>query len=67
MGSVVVIGGTAGIGRGIAEQYAERGGSVALTGRNATTAEVIDASVFLLENGSVNGVDLRIDGGWREH
>jgi hypothetical protein len=39
-----------------------------LTGQTATTAEVvIDASVFLLESGSVNGVDLRIDRGWREH
>jgi hypothetical protein len=28
--------------------------------------EVVGASVFLLENGAVNGVDLRIDGGWRE-
>ncbi|GIF71434.1 SDR family NAD(P)-dependent oxidoreductase [Asanoa siamensis] len=36
-----------------------------LTGRLATMAEVVDASVFLLENGSVNGVDLVIDGGWR--
>jgi hypothetical protein len=28
-------------------------------------AEVVDASVFLLENGSANGVDLVLDGGWR--
>jgi hypothetical protein len=39
-----------------------------LTGQTATTAEVvIDASVFLLESGSVNGGDLRIDRGLREH
>ncbi len=26
--------------------------------------EVVDASVFLLENGGVNGVNLDVDGGW---
>jgi hypothetical protein len=26
--------------------------------------EVADASVFLLENGGVNGVNLDVDGGW---
>jgi NAD(P)-dependent dehydrogenase (short-subunit alcohol dehydrogenase family) len=36
-----------------------------LTGRLATMADVVAASVFLLENGSVNGVDLTVDGGWR--
>lgn len=36
-----------------------------LTGRLATMAEVVEASVFLLENGAVNGVDLVVDGGWR--
>jgi NAD(P)-dependent dehydrogenase (short-subunit alcohol dehydrogenase family) len=36
-----------------------------LTGRLATMAEVVQASVFLLENGGVNGVDLVVDGGWR--
>jgi NAD(P)-dependent dehydrogenase (short-subunit alcohol dehydrogenase family) len=34
------------------------------TKRLATMAEVVDASVFLLENGGVNGVNLYIDGGW---
>lgn len=33
-------------------------------GRLATMAEIVDASVFLLENGAVNGVDLLVDGGW---
>jgi len=33
-------------------------------GRLATMADIVDASVFLLENGSVNGVDLIVDGGW---
>lgn len=36
-----------------------------LTGRLATMAEVVDASVFLLDNRGVNGVDLVVDGGWR--
>lgn len=36
-----------------------------LTGRLATMTDVIDASVFLLENNGVNGVDLAVDGGWR--
>jgi NAD(P)-dependent dehydrogenase (short-subunit alcohol dehydrogenase family) len=36
-----------------------------LTGRLATMAQVVEASVFLLENGAMNGVDLVVDGGWR--
>lgn len=36
-----------------------------LTGRLATMADVVGASAFLLENSSVNGVDLVVDGGWR--
>jgi NAD(P)-dependent dehydrogenase (short-subunit alcohol dehydrogenase family) len=34
------------------------------TGRLTTMADVVDASTFLLENRSVNGVNLYIDGGW---
>jgi NAD(P)-dependent dehydrogenase (short-subunit alcohol dehydrogenase family) len=34
------------------------------TKRLATMADVVDATVFLLENGSVNGVNLYVDGGW---
>jgi len=34
------------------------------TGRLATMADVVDATVFLLENRSVNGIDLYVDGGW---
>ncbi len=34
------------------------------TGKLATTADVVDATVFLLENQSVNGVNLFVDGGW---
>lgn len=36
-----------------------------LTGRLATMADVVEAAVFLMENNSVNGVDLAVDGGWR--
>ena len=34
------------------------------TGRLAQKDEVVDAAVFLLENGAVNGVELIVDGGW---
>ena len=34
------------------------------TGQLATMAEVVDATVFLLENRAINGVNLYIDGGW---
>jgi NAD(P)-dependent dehydrogenase (short-subunit alcohol dehydrogenase family) len=33
-------------------------------GRLVTTEEVVGASMFLLENGAVNGVSLEVDGGW---
>lgn len=44
-GAVVVIGGTAGIGREIAKRYAERGRDVVLTGRDADRAAKIAAEV----------------------
>jgi NAD(P)-dependent dehydrogenase (short-subunit alcohol dehydrogenase family) len=34
------------------------------TGRLVTMAQVVDATVFLLENQGINGVNLAIDGGW---
>lgn len=34
------------------------------TKRLATMADIVDATVFLLENRSVNGVNLYVDGGW---
>jgi NAD(P)-dependent dehydrogenase (short-subunit alcohol dehydrogenase family) len=34
------------------------------TKRLVTMAEVVDATVFLLENRGVNGVNLYVDGGW---
>jgi NAD(P)-dependent dehydrogenase (short-subunit alcohol dehydrogenase family) len=33
-------------------------------GRPVTMAEVVGASLFLLENGGVSGVNLSVDGGW---
>ncbi len=34
------------------------------TGRLATMADIVGATVFLLENTSVNGIDLIVDNGW---
>ena len=34
------------------------------TGRNVMTEDIVDASIFLLENPAVNGVNLDVDGGW---
>jgi NAD(P)-dependent dehydrogenase (short-subunit alcohol dehydrogenase family) len=34
------------------------------TGRLVQTSDVVDASVFLLENPAMNGANLAIDGGW---
>ncbi|MDH3425798.1 MAG: SDR family oxidoreductase, partial [Acidimicrobiia bacterium] len=34
------------------------------TGRLATMADVVGATVFLLENQAMNGVNLNVDGGW---
>lgn len=34
------------------------------TGRLPTMADIVDATVFLLENPAVNGVNLYVDGGW---
>jgi NAD(P)-dependent dehydrogenase (short-subunit alcohol dehydrogenase family) len=39
--------------------------SSTLIGRLATMRECVEASVFLLENGGINGVNLVIDGGFR--
>jgi len=33
-------------------------------GRLVTTQEIVDATVFLAENGGVTGVNLAVDGGW---
>jgi len=31
---------------------------------SAVLGEIVDAAIFLLENGAVNGVNLDVDGGW---
>jgi NAD(P)-dependent dehydrogenase (short-subunit alcohol dehydrogenase family) len=51
-GSVVVIGGTSGIGRAVAQHYAERGRKVILSGRDAARAEEVAAGL----GGDVSGV-----------
>jgi NAD(P)-dependent dehydrogenase (short-subunit alcohol dehydrogenase family) len=33
-------------------------------GRLTTMDEIVDAAIFLLENGAVNGINLNVDGGW---
>lgn len=33
-------------------------------GRLVTMAEIVDATLFLLRNGGVNGINLSVDGGW---
>ena len=42
----------------------ERYASETPIGRLATMAEIVGATVFLLENTAVNGVELIVDGGW---
>ncbi len=42
----------------------ERYSSETPIGRLATMDEIVGATVFLLENSAVNGVDLIVDGGW---
>jgi NAD(P)-dependent dehydrogenase (short-subunit alcohol dehydrogenase family) len=36
-----------------------------LSGRLATMADIVSASVFLLENPAANNINLAVDGGWR--
>jgi NAD(P)-dependent dehydrogenase (short-subunit alcohol dehydrogenase family) len=55
-GAVVIVGGTSGMGRRLAEKYAVGGRSVVLTGRDAARAEAVAAEV---SNG-VRGVALEL-------
>jgi len=45
-------------------EMVERTAARTLIGRTVTMDEIVDASLFLLENGGVNGVNLEVDGGW---
>ncbi|ANW22693.1 3-oxoacyl-ACP reductase (plasmid) [Streptomyces clavuligerus] len=59
--SVVVTGGTRGIGRGIAELFARQGAAVLLTGRDGETARGVAGDLARATGGTVAGmgVDLR--------
>jgi NAD(P)-dependent dehydrogenase (short-subunit alcohol dehydrogenase family) len=54
--SVVVVGGTAGIGREVARFYAERGHEVVLSGRDAARAEAVAAEI----GGNTTGIALEL-------
>ncbi|MGH9100370.1 MAG: SDR family NAD(P)-dependent oxidoreductase, partial [Acidimicrobiales bacterium] len=56
-GAVVVLGGTAGIGRELAVAYARRGKSVVLSGRDATRAAEVAAGI-MADVGSGIGTDV---------
>ncbi len=66
-GSVLVVGGTGGLGREVARRYRDRGAVVVITGRDADRSAAIAAELgagVMLENRAVNGVNLYVDGGW---
>jgi len=46
-------------------EMVEKTAARTLIGRTVTMDEIIGASLFLLENGGVNGINLVVDGGWR--
>ncbi|MFH8293658.1 3-oxoacyl-ACP reductase FabG [Streptomyces sp. NPDC018059] len=56
--SVIVTGGTRGIGRGIAELFARQGSQVVLTGRDARTAEKVADDLARSTGGRVSGLAL---------
>ncbi|GGZ36811.1 3-oxoacyl-(ACP) reductase [Streptomyces inusitatus] len=60
--SVVVTGGTRGIGKGIAELFARQGAAVLLTGRDTGAARAVAAEIARDTGGRVvgTGVDLRV-------
>lgn len=67
-GAVVVVGGTTGIGRTIAETFAARGRRVVLTGRDAARAEQVageiggETSGIALDLASPGGIAAHLDG-----
>lgn len=54
IGSVVVIGGTGGLGREVARSYAERGREVVISGRDATRAQAVASEI----GGRTRGIGL---------
>jgi NAD(P)-dependent dehydrogenase (short-subunit alcohol dehydrogenase family) len=60
MTSVVVVGGTSGIGKELARSYAESGADVVLTGRDAVRAEEVAKEVGAGTSGSVTGIALEL-------
>src|SRR5215212_5512785 len=50
-GSVVVVGGTSGLGKEVARHYADRGREVVITGRDATRAAAVAAELGGLTRG----------------
>jgi NAD(P)-dependent dehydrogenase (short-subunit alcohol dehydrogenase family) len=46
-------------------EMVEKTAARTLIGRTVTMDEIVGASLFLLENGGVNGINLVVDGGWR--
>lgn len=46
------------------QEFTEKVRQATPTGRNVTTADIVDGVDFLIRNRSVNGIDLYVDGGW---
>jgi len=46
------------------QEAVERTAARTPIGRTVTMDEIVDASIFLLENGGVNGQNVEVDGGW---
>jgi NAD(P)-dependent dehydrogenase (short-subunit alcohol dehydrogenase family) len=46
-------------------EMVEKTAARTLIGRTVTMDEIVGASLFLLENGGVNGINLVVDGGWQ--
>ncbi|MEV0440784.1 3-oxoacyl-ACP reductase FabG [Streptomyces spectabilis] len=58
--SVIVTGGTRGIGHGIAELFARQGAAVLLTGRDAETARKVADNLAQVTGGRVSGIGMDV-------